>query len=87
MTETSGHQYQTPTIWEQVPALQLSLSGPPQTLLWPAIPGRQYNILAATNLAGAFQTVTNLLATNAQAQWAITPPPSGALFYRVSVTP
>jgi hypothetical protein len=56
-------------------------------LLWPAIPGRQYNILAATNLAGAFQNVGALLATNAQAQWPITPPSSGALFYRLSVAP
>ena len=87
VTDTNGHQYQTPTLWEQVPALQLSLAGPPPVLLWPAIPGRQYNILAATNLAGAFQNVGALLATNAQAQWPITPPSSGALFYRLSVAP
>ena len=41
VTDASSHQYQTPTVWEQVPALQLSLIGPPQALSWPAIAGRQ----------------------------------------------
>jgi uncharacterized protein (TIGR03790 family) len=85
VTDANGHQYQTPTVWEQVPALQLSLIGPPQALSWPAIAGRQYSVLATTNLAGAFQPVGTVLATNAQAQWAITNPPAAAAFYRVSV--
>jgi uncharacterized protein (TIGR03790 family) len=87
VTDANGHQYQTPTIWEQVPALQLSVIGPPPALSWPAIAGRQYTILAATNLAGAFQAVGSVLATNAQAQWTIPFPAAGAAFYRVSVTP
>ena len=87
VTDASGHQYQTPTVWEQVPALELSLIGPPQALSWPAIAGRQYSVLAATNLAGAFQPVGTVLATNAQAQWPITNPPAEAAFYRVSVAP
>jgi len=85
VTDTGGHQYQTPTIWEQLPALQLSVIGPPQTLTWPAIAGRQYSVLAATDLGSAFQTVGSVLATNARAQWTITPPPAAAVFYRVSV--
>ena len=85
VTDAAGHQYQTPTIWEQLPALQLSVIGPPQTLTWPAIAGRQYSVLAATDLGSAFQTVGSVLATNARAQWTITPPPAAAVFYRVSV--
>jgi uncharacterized protein (TIGR03790 family) len=85
VTDANGHQYQTPTIWEQVPALQLSVVGSPAALSWPAISGRQYSILSATNLDGAFQMVGSVLATNVQAQWAIPASPSGAIFYKVSV--
>jgi len=87
VTDANGHQYQTPTVWEQVPALQLSVIGPPQALSWPAIAGRQYTVLAATDLAGAFQAVGAVLATNAQAQWTLPAPPAGAVFYQVSVAP
>jgi uncharacterized protein (TIGR03790 family) len=87
VTDANGHQYQTPTFWEQVPALQLSIIGTPQMLTWPAIPGRQYNIQATTNLSGAFQTVGTVGATNAQAQWTIPASPASATFYRVSVSP
>ena len=87
VTNNNGHQYQTPTVWEQVPALQLTVSGTPPVFSWPAIAGRQYNILSSTNLGGAFQTIGNVIATSAQAQWTITPPPSGAVYYRVSVAP
>ena len=87
VTDASGHQYQTPMTWEQVPALQLSLIGPPPALSWPAITGRQYSVLASTNLGGAFALAGTVLATNAQAQWTITPSPASPAFYRVSVAP
>jgi hypothetical protein len=87
VTDTSGHPYQTPTMWEQVPALQLSVIGPPRALIWPAIMGRQYAVLAAPSLGGAFQTLGTVLATNAQAQWTIAPSPVSAAFYQVSVAP
>ncbi len=66
VTDANGHQYQTPPAWEQVPALQLSVTGPPPALSWPAIPGRQYSILTTTNLGGAFQEAGAVMATNAQ---------------------
>jgi len=87
VTDANGHQYQTPTVWEQIPALQLSFTGPPQALSWPAITGRQYSILAATNLGGVFESVGTFLATNAQAQWTIPASSVGEVFYRVSVAP
>jgi len=87
VTDSNGRQYQTPTTWEQVPALQVSIAGIPAALSWPAIAGREYRVLASTNLGAAFQTVGTVLATNAQAQWTMTAPPAGAAFYRVSVAP
>ncbi len=85
VTDAGGHQYRTPTVWEQIPALQLSVIGPPAALSWPAIVGRQYIVLVTTNLVGAWQEVGTVLATNAQAQWPLSGPPSAALFYQVSV--
>lgn len=85
VTDDGGHQYKTETIWEQLPAFQLRLIGPPWTLIWVAIPGRAYNIMAATNLRGAFQTVGTVIATSSQAQWPISVSSSGEVFYQVSV--
>jgi len=87
VTDPDGHEYQTPTVWEQLPALQLSVSGTPPALVWPAIAGRQYHILSATNLGGAFQTIGALVATNARAQWTMAAPPAGAVYYRVAAVP
>ncbi|HEX3988559.1 MAG TPA: TIGR03790 family protein [Verrucomicrobiae bacterium] len=85
ITDSGDNQYKTQTIWEQLPALQVSGGGSPLTLSWPALIGRSYNVLAATELTGAYQTVGTVAATGAQAQWQITPPPSGAAFYQVSL--
>lgn len=87
VTDANGRQFQTQTVWEQVPALQLNLTGPPLALSWPSIVGRQYNILTASNLAGPFQTNGTVVATGAQTQWTIAPPPTGAIFYQISVVP
>jgi len=87
VTDNNGLQYQTPALWEQVPALQLSVRGPPPLLSWPAIAGRQYNIFSSTDIGGAFQTIGTVMATNAQAQWPITTPSVGAVFFRVGVIP
>jgi hypothetical protein len=87
VTDANGHLYQTPTIWEQMPALQLSLIGPPWALSWPALAGWRYNVSAATNLGGAFLAAGTVLATNTQAQWTIPAPQAGAVYYRVSAGP
>ncbi len=87
VTDVNGHQYQTPTSWEQVPALQLSFTGPPESLSWPSITGRHYVVLAATNLGGAFQAVGTVVATNGLAQWPVAVPATGGVLYRVSVAP
>ncbi|MGO8697713.1 MAG: TIGR03790 family protein [Limisphaerales bacterium] len=87
VTDADGRQYQTATIWEQLPALQISLAGPAQTLSWTAISGRQYNISTTTNLASPFQPAGTVLATNGRAQWPIPAPQAGAAFYRVALAP
>jgi uncharacterized protein (TIGR03790 family) len=87
VTDANGHQFQTQTLWEQVPALQLSILGQPQMLSWPAITGRQYTVLASTNLNSPFQSVASVIATNAQAQCPIPAQTAGEMFYCVSVTP
>ena len=87
VTDAEGHQYQTATIWEQLPALQASVAGQPQALSWTAIAGRQYNISMTTNLASPFQPAGTVLATNGQAQWPIPAPRGSTAFYRVAVAP
>ncbi|HUC86079.1 MAG TPA: hypothetical protein VL970_12855, partial [Candidatus Acidoferrales bacterium] len=85
--DSNGHKYQTAPIWEQVPALKISIIGPPFALSWPSIAGREYNILAATNLAGAWAMAGSTVASSSEAQWPIAAPPGGSVFYQVSIAP
>ncbi len=84
VTDQAGHRYQTQTIWSTIPALTLTLAGTPPILVWPAIPGRQYDLLFATNLSAGFQTVTTMAATNSLIQWPVTTTNSTG-FYRVQL--
>ena len=86
VTDSAGHRYQTQTIWEIIPVITLTLAGTPPVLAWPAILGRQYDLQSTTNLATAFQTVTNIVATNSVIQWPITAT-GNAGFYRVQLAP
>ena len=88
VTDTSGNQYQTETAWIRlIPSFTLGLSGTPLTLSWPATPGVGYTVLATTNLASPFQTVTSIVASSAFVQWPIPTPAGAASFYRVSLSP
>ncbi len=89
VTGTTGKQYQTQTIWIRlIPSLVLlSISTPPPTLCWPAIPGQDFEVLATTNLARPFQTVTSLVATSMVVHWPIPTPASNLSFYRVRSSP
>ena len=82
VTDQAGHRYQTQTVWSVVPAITLTLAGTPPALAWPAIPGHQYYLQSATNLAAGFQTVTTIAATNSVIEWPISTAGS-AKFYRV----
>ena len=85
VTDSAGHRYQTQTVWEIIPVITLTLTGTPPVLACPAISGRQYTLQSTTNLTTAFQTVTNIVATNSVIQWPITTT-GGAGFYRVQAT-
>ena len=85
-TDRSGNQYQTATQWFRFPLFFLSLTGPPWSLTWPAMPGLRYDILAATNVAGPFLAVASVTATNSPAQWPLAQG-AAAAFYRVRLTP
>ncbi len=77
VTDANGDGYQTPTVWEQLPALQLSLVGPLQTLRWPAIAGRQaYNaVLAGDQISAAyFKPSARSSPPTRQARWPIPTP-------------
>ncbi len=88
VTDTAGNHYQTETAWIRlIPSIQLNLSAAPLRLSWAATPGVGYRVLATTNLASAFQTVTSLIASSALVQWPIPAPAGAASFYRVSVSP
>jgi hypothetical protein len=87
VTDTSGKQYQTEIAWIRlIPSFKLSISGVPLTLSWPATPGVPYSVLATTNLASPFQTVTSIVASSTLVQWSIPTPAGAASFYRVSLS-
>jgi hypothetical protein len=84
VSDTAGNQYQTEIIWVRlVPSFRITITTSPPTLSWPAIPGRQYDILSTTNLFTPFQVVDSVTATNSLIVWTI--PGSEALtsFYQV----
>jgi hypothetical protein len=88
VTDTTGKQYQTETDWIRlIPSFKLSISAAPLQLSWAATPGQRYNILATTNIASTFQTVTSVIASNTLVQWPIPVPAGTASFYRVSLSP
>jgi uncharacterized protein (TIGR03790 family) len=88
VTDTTGKQYQTETDWIRlIPSFMLSISAAPLQLSWAATPGQRYNILATTNIASTFQTVTSVIASNTLVQWPIPVPAGTASFYRVSLSP
>jgi uncharacterized protein (TIGR03790 family) len=87
VTDQAGNRYQTQTAWYDIlPTISLTLTGALPTLSWPAIPGRQYELLSTTNLAVAFQTVATIDATNSVIQWPVTTT-GNAEFYRVQLDP
>jgi hypothetical protein len=88
VTDTSGKRYQTQTTWIRIiPTIRLSITGPPLTLSWAALPGQRYDILATTGPSAAFQIIASIIASNSTAQWPISVPGGPRSFYRVLVAP
>ena len=91
VTDNSGHQFRTATtnirlIGPDSP-FPLQIGSPPPMLAWPATPGRSYDILTYTNIAGTFQVHATVIASNNLAQWIETNLSAPQLFYRVRVSP
>ena len=86
VTDTAGDRYQTQTDWIRIiPSITVAITGPPLTLSWQTMPGRQYDILSTTNLSAAFQTVASVTASNTVVQWPISAANGIARFYRVKL--
>ena len=85
-TDQQGHTYRTETQWYRFPLVALRASGPPWAITWPVLPGIRYDILAAADAGGPFQTVASITPTNSPATWPLSPTNSGS-FYRVRAYP
>jgi hypothetical protein len=88
VTATNGVRYRTATLWIRLvgassPFTLSLINLPPPLLSWPAIAGRAYDILAATDLGTAFQITASVTSTNSWGSWAETNPIARARFYRV----
>jgi uncharacterized protein (TIGR03790 family) len=87
VTRADGSQYRTETKWIRVvgpePPFALSVAGTAPTLSWPATAGRRYEVMSATNLAGAFSVRDALTPSNSAAQWTETNSSSPQRHYRV----
>jgi len=87
MTLNNGQQYRTDTKWIRLvgasPAFSLTLTNPPPTITWPAVAGRPYQILSATNITETFQLRGSVTPTNSLGSWT-EPNAAPRQFYRIS---
>ena len=88
VTANDGKQYRTETQWIRLiesvnTPFSLSISAPPVRLSWPALAGRQYDILSTTNIGEVFAVQATITASNSTPQWIDTNGPSVQRFYRV----
>ncbi len=91
VTGNAGGQYRTATVWIRIVGADspfpLTITTPPPTLDWPAVAGRNYDILSAAAPNAAFQLRATVVPTNSTAQWRDTNTGFAAQFYRVRVSP
>jgi uncharacterized protein (TIGR03790 family) len=87
VTRSDGKTYRTETKWIRLggtePPFGLTLTAPPPVLAWPATAGRLYEVLSATNVAGAFQSRGTITPTNSPGLWLETSTGAPHKFYRV----
>lgn len=69
VTDNLGKMCRTQTQWLRIVTFNLTLSGVPPALSWPANAGSDYEILATTNLTNAFLPVATVLASNGVGLW------------------
>jgi hypothetical protein len=87
VTATSGAQYRTETKWirlvDQEAPFPLTIVGTPSVLYWPAVAGRQYDILSADVLTNGFLVRASVVPTNDFGQWLDGEPNQTTRYYRV----
>lgn len=88
VTRAGGEQYRTDTFWTRIvgpeEAFELTVTDPLPTLTWEAAAGRNYQILATTNLAEPFALVATVTPTNSLGRWFDPGPLNRQRFYLVS---
>jgi len=87
VTRSGGQQYRTATQWLRViadqPDFRISVLDAAPTLSWPALAGRAYQVLSATNPDGSFDPRASVVPTNSLGIWSETDGTSLKRFYRV----
>jgi len=91
VTAVSGARYRTETKWIRLvnaeSPFSLAITGPPPQLSWPALAGRQYDILSADDLTQNFQLRQTVLPTNGIGHWRDDVSNVSNRFYRVRSAP
>ena len=91
VTDNSGNAYRTETQWLRVvnteTPFNLTLSGQPPALTWPALAGRNYEILTTTDLASPFLPVSTVLASNCAGVWPLPDTGVASGWFRVRSAP
>lgn len=87
VTRTDGKQYRTePKFIRFVtdePPFQVHAVGFPPVLTWPAVAGRQYQILRAESLANEFEVGDTVVPQTSTGVWTDTNPAAPTTFYRI----
>jgi len=73
VTLNNGQPYRTETKWIRLvgatPSFSLMVTNPPPTFAWPALAGRAYEVLSATNITDTFQSRGFITPTNSLGIW------------------
>jgi len=87
VTRSDGTQYRTETRWFRIIGTEqpfyISIAGFPPTLTWPALAGRTYQVLSATEVTNTFAPRASVTPTNSMGAWMETNTSSPRRFYRV----
>ena len=91
VTVASGAQYRTETRWIRLVAQEapfpLAMAGTPPLLYWPAVAGRQYDVLSTDSLTNGFSLRATVVPTNDLGQWMEPEPNQATRFYQVRSNP
>lgn len=91
VTRTDGKQYRTEPKFIRLvtdkPPFQVNASGFPPVLTWPAVAGRQYQILRAESLTNEFEVTDTVVPQTGTGVWTETNAATPTMFYRIRSVP